>query len=108
MGYILVFQSQSRNQGRKEMQSLAISNFSIPGDGNFPMNAMYAKPSSRQEEGDILFYLNIIYILGQSKMSTFSRVYTFVRNVKEKVIECPAHSSLVVTQLNATYNNIHM
>src|SRR6218665_3228821 len=33
------------------MQSLAISKFSIPGEAQFPLNAMYSKPANRGEEG---------------------------------------------------------
>ena len=33
------------------MYTLAITNFPIPGEPGFPLNAMYAKPSSKQEGG---------------------------------------------------------
>ena len=35
------------------MHSLAISRFYIPGESGFPLNAMYAKPANKQEEGMI-------------------------------------------------------
>lgn len=44
-------QCSSRNQGEKEMYTLGITNFPIPGEPGFPLNAMYVKPSSKQEEG---------------------------------------------------------
>lgn len=37
--------------GKKEMQSLAIFNFTLPGDNGFPLNAMYQKPASKAEAG---------------------------------------------------------
>lgn len=38
-------QCQSRIQAQKELASLAISNFPIPGDADFPLTGMFAKPS---------------------------------------------------------------
>jgi len=37
--------------GKKEMQTLAIANFTIPGDPKFPLNAMYQKPANKAEAG---------------------------------------------------------
>lgn len=42
---------QSKNDGKKEMQTLAVANFSLPGDSGFPLNAMYQKPGSKAEAG---------------------------------------------------------
>lgn len=42
--------AKSKNEGLKEMQSLAISKFYLPGEAQFPLNAMYSKPANRQEE----------------------------------------------------------
>lgn len=36
----------TKNDGLKEMYSLAISKFDIPGDNGFPLNSVYAKPAS--------------------------------------------------------------
>ncbi|XP_041379116.1 actin-related protein 2/3 complex subunit 3-A-like [Gigantopelta aegis] len=47
----------SRNQGEKEMYTLGISNFPIPGEGQFPLNAMYVKPRNRNEEDTMRAYL---------------------------------------------------
>lgn len=33
------------------MYTLGITNFPIPGEPGFPLNAMYVKPTSKQEEG---------------------------------------------------------
>lgn len=49
--------AKSKNEGLKEMQSLAISKFSIPGEGQFPLNAMYSKPANRQEEDTMRAYI---------------------------------------------------
>jgi len=40
----------SKNQGLKEMHSLAIARFELPGEAGFPLNAMYTKPSDGKEE----------------------------------------------------------
>ncbi|KAI4878576.1 hypothetical protein NFI96_033801 [Prochilodus magdalenae] len=50
----------SRGQGEKEMYTLGITNFPIPGEPGFPLNAMYAKPSSKQEEETMRAYLQQI------------------------------------------------
>ena len=47
----VLFQCQSKNDGKKEMQTLAVANFSLPGDSGFPLNAMYQKPGSKAEAG---------------------------------------------------------
>ncbi|OCT76459.1 hypothetical protein XELAEV_18031660mg [Xenopus laevis] len=40
----------SKGQGEKEMYTLGITNFPIPGEPGFPLNAMYVKPSNKQED----------------------------------------------------------
>ncbi|XP_076435156.1 actin-related protein 2/3 complex subunit 3-A-like [Babylonia areolata] len=47
----------SRNQGEKEMYTLGISNFPIPGESGFPLNAMYSKPANRAEDDTMRSYL---------------------------------------------------
>ncbi|XP_076364226.1 actin-related protein 2/3 complex, subunit 3A isoform X1 [Tachypleus tridentatus] len=47
----------NKNQGLQEMYSLAISKFDIPGEPGFPLNAVYAKPSSPQEADTMRQYL---------------------------------------------------
>lgn len=44
------------------MCSLAIAKFDIPGEPGFPLNAVYAKPSSPAEAGKILllFVISIV------------------------------------------------
>ena len=48
---ICCWQCSSRIQGEKEMYTLGISNFPIPGERGFPLNAMYTKPANRAEDG---------------------------------------------------------
>lgn len=43
----------NKNQGQQEMYMLAISKFDIPGEAGFPLNSVYAKPSSPQEAGNL-------------------------------------------------------
>ncbi|XP_013412106.1 actin-related protein 2/3 complex subunit 3 [Lingula anatina] len=50
----------SKNQGLKEMHTLAVSRFDIPGDAGFPLNAMYTRPSGRQEEDNMRAYFTQI------------------------------------------------
>jgi len=45
------FQCNSKGQGEKEMYTLGITNFPIPGEPGFPLNAIYARPANKQEEG---------------------------------------------------------
>uniref|UniRef100_A0A3B3T5N9 Actin-related protein 2/3 complex subunit 3 n=1 Tax=Paramormyrops kingsleyae TaxID=1676925 RepID=A0A3B3T5N9_9TELE len=47
----------SRSQGEKEMYTLGITNFPIPGEPGFPLNAMYVKPSGKAEEETMRAYL---------------------------------------------------
>uniref|UniRef100_A0A3B4W8W5 Actin-related protein 2/3 complex subunit 3 n=1 Tax=Seriola lalandi dorsalis TaxID=1841481 RepID=A0A3B4W8W5_SERLL len=50
----------SRSQGEKEMYTLGITNFPIPGEPGFPLNAMYVKPTNKQEEETMRAYLQQI------------------------------------------------
>ncbi|XP_072311377.1 actin-related protein 2/3 complex subunit 3 [Eucyclogobius newberryi] len=50
----------SRGQGEKEMYTLGITNFPIPGEPGFPLNAMYLKPANKQEEETMRAYLQQI------------------------------------------------
>ncbi|KAL4609587.1 actin-related protein 2/3 complex subunit 3 [Arapaima gigas] len=50
----------SKNQGEKEMYTLGITNFPIPGEPGFPLNAMYTKPSNKMEEETMRGYLQQI------------------------------------------------
>lgn len=47
----------SKNQGLKEMHSLAIAPFDLPGEAGFPLNAMYSRPSSVAESERMKNYL---------------------------------------------------
>ncbi|XP_022108880.1 actin-related protein 2/3 complex subunit 3-like [Acanthaster planci] len=50
----------SKESGKKEMHSLAIANFAVPGEPLFPLNAMYQKPSSKAEADSMRSYLTQI------------------------------------------------
>lgn len=41
------------------MYTLGITNFPIPGEPGFPLNAMYVKPSNKQEEGIVMILNNL-------------------------------------------------
>ncbi|KAB0404739.1 hypothetical protein E2I00_006913, partial [Balaenoptera physalus] len=47
----------SKSQGEKEMYTLGITNFPIPGEPGFPLNAIYAKPANKQEDELMRAYL---------------------------------------------------
>ncbi|XP_064024931.1 actin-related protein 2/3 complex subunit 3 [Melanerpes formicivorus] len=47
----------SKGQGEKEMYTLGITNFPIPGEPGFPLNAIYTKPANKQEEEVMRAYL---------------------------------------------------
>lgn len=47
----------NKNQGIQEMYTLAISKFDIPGEAGFPLNSVYAKPSSSTEADLMRQYL---------------------------------------------------
>ncbi|XP_009179973.1 actin-related protein 2/3 complex subunit 3 isoform X2 [Fukomys damarensis] len=47
----------SKSQGEKEMYTLGITNFPIPGEPGFPLNAIYAKPANKQEDEVMRAYL---------------------------------------------------
>ena len=48
---------KSKNEGLKEMHTLAISRFFLPGEAQFPLNAMYSRPANRQEEDTMRAYI---------------------------------------------------
>ncbi|EDO39405.1 predicted protein [Nematostella vectensis] len=48
---------QSKEQAKKEMKTLAMANFHLPGDAGFPLNAMYQKPANKQEADNMRAYL---------------------------------------------------
>lgn len=47
----------SKNQGQKEMYTIGIYNYPIPGESGFPLNAMFSKPNGRSEEDNMRNYL---------------------------------------------------
>ncbi|KAH6932029.1 hypothetical protein HPB50_002581 [Hyalomma asiaticum] len=47
----------NKNQGIQDMKALAISKFDIPGEPGFPLNPVYAKPSSLAEAETMRAYL---------------------------------------------------
>lgn len=40
-----------QSDAQKQLSTLAVSQFAIPGDPNFPLNAMYAPPADRYQAG---------------------------------------------------------
>uniref|UniRef100_A0A8I3NDN5 Actin-related protein 2/3 complex subunit 3 n=1 Tax=Canis lupus familiaris TaxID=9615 RepID=A0A8I3NDN5_CANLF len=48
--YEIKNECNSKSQGEKEMYTLGITNFPIPGEPGFPLNAIYAKPANKQED----------------------------------------------------------
>lgn len=63
------------------MYTLGITNFPIPGEPGFPLNAMYVKPANKQEEGKKPRHeLDLIVPLGvfPKKSCTFGRFTIFL------------------------------
>jgi len=56
----------TKNQGLQEMYSLAIARFDIPGEGGFPLNGVYLRPTS-PEEADTMrqYFLQLRHETGQ-------------------------------------------
>ena len=52
--FIKNLQCNSKSAGEKEMYSLGIAKFSVPGEPGFPLNAMYHKPANKNEEGKVV------------------------------------------------------
>jgi actin related protein 2/3 complex subunit 3 len=48
-------------EATKSLNNLAVDNFPIPGDGNFPLNAHYASPPSRADAGASLILVRPIF-----------------------------------------------
>lgn len=46
-----------------EMYSLALYRFDIPGEAGFPLNSVYAKPTSTGEAGILIFSYLIYFTL---------------------------------------------
>jgi actin related protein 2/3 complex subunit 3 len=40
-------------EATKTLNTLAVDNFPVPGDANFPLNAHYAPPGSRSDAGEL-------------------------------------------------------
>uniref|UniRef100_A0A8C0CX66 Actin-related protein 2/3 complex subunit 3 n=1 Tax=Balaenoptera musculus TaxID=9771 RepID=A0A8C0CX66_BALMU len=52
-----VFFKNYEIKNEKEMYTLGITNFPIPGEPGFPLNAIYAKPANKQEDEVMRAYL---------------------------------------------------
>ncbi|KAM9633258.1 actin-related protein 2/3 complex subunit 3-like [Trichechus inunguis] len=53
----ILLKCNSKNQGKKEMCTLGITNFPIPGEPGFPLNAIYAEPATKQKDEVMKAYL---------------------------------------------------
>ncbi|XP_029656743.1 actin-related protein 2/3 complex subunit 3 [Octopus sinensis] len=47
----------SKNAAQKEMYTLALKNYPVPGESGFPLNAMYSKPAPGAEDETLRQYL---------------------------------------------------
>lgn len=81
------FQCNSKGQGEKEMYTLGITNFPIPGEPGFPLNAIYAKPANKQEEGKAdpgplkaalgSHFINCIFVTAVRKITVKTKSFKF-------------------------------
>ncbi len=53
----------NKNDAQKKLQTLALENFSIPGDSNFVFAGLYPNPDSRADAGIILFIFYLLLLL---------------------------------------------
>ncbi|CAF0710076.1 unnamed protein product [Brachionus calyciflorus] len=58
----VLLKNQGKIQAIKDLDTLANSKFDIPGEAGFPLNAVYAKPSSPKEGEDLRAYIKQIRI----------------------------------------------
>ncbi|XP_074642299.1 actin-related protein 2/3 complex subunit 3-like [Tubulanus polymorphus] len=77
---------QTKNDGSKEMLTMAIAAFDIPGEQRFPLNALYGKAQDRAE-GDLLrSYL--IQLRQETGARVVEKVYDPVTNKPSKWWMC--------------------
>lgn len=50
----------SKNNGLKEMNTLALARIYLPGEAQFPLNAMYTRPADRHDEDTMRSFLQQI------------------------------------------------
>lgn len=62
----------NKAQAQQEMYTLAISRFDIPGDAGFPLNSVYAKPSSANEAGKCMQVSFAIFRIDCEEFSHFA------------------------------------
>ncbi|KAJ3243210.1 subunit of the Arp2/3 complex [Chytriomyces hyalinus] len=53
----LAAKSPNLAEGQRVLQTHAMQNFSLPGDSNFPLNALYEKPATKQDAETLKQYL---------------------------------------------------
>ncbi|OAF71607.1 Arp2/3 complex subunit [Intoshia linei] len=61
---------QNKNNTVKELHSMSIEKFSIPGDQSFPLKGLYASPANRNEEAEIRGYLTQVRQEVNERLST--------------------------------------
>lgn len=58
----------TKNEAQKQLASLAVDGFALPGDANFPLRSLYSAPTSRSEADQLRQYLT------QARQETASRL----------------------------------
>ena len=53
--------SPAYQEALKQLSTLAVDSFALPGDAGFPMNNMYHAPGSRQDAGMFVFALCLYF-----------------------------------------------
>jgi len=61
-----------------EMYSLALYRFDIPGEAGFPLNSVYAKPSSTGEAGSLMLTINFLWHTNFTKLLFLNRYYASI------------------------------
>jgi len=76
----------SKEEARKEMQTMAIVNFNIPGEPKFPLNALYGKPQNTGEADQCRAY--IMQLRQELGARIVDKVYDPVTNKPSKWWMC--------------------
>lgn len=105
--HFLFFQCSTKSAGSKEMYTLGLINFPIPGEPKFPLNAMFTKPANRAEEGEIMLCLIDINLkiveesfwllrLSLCGFSSCSHVLEFTICTSQVIMKCNSFTILLL------------
>jgi actin related protein 2/3 complex subunit 3 len=77
---------QTKHDGASQLQTLAVSNFDIPGDPKFPLNPFYEKPGGRADADTLRNYM--LQLRQEVGQRLAERVYTAEGPSKVRISLC--------------------